>query len=488
MPPKNVKRNFSNRDRSGDAKRSRSGYHAKEHDKCEWCGFSFARVDRHRLHCTQRPAGFAQAARSGAPKPVPGTSASAGTLPLSHANVLGLPVVLEEEDGVEQHVEVGGDVEEAGSEHGDEDGIADFCVGGADFASALVSDPRRVPGDEGALADPVADHIALLHGDFVPSFSDSDVDSDMDSDNEEGSSCAGGPDSDSDPEDLVGGSSSPLAGGGGGSGAGADPCPASPHAVRRSKRTNKGQHTGARFVEPDGAQAQARAPLPPRVIHPPVRFGYNSDDEASDSSEDDSTGMSGGAGGLVQCKPRRGPPTRHELGLPRFAEALDAQVMAAGLTGDDADPMMRPRVVRDPSKTKSAIVHELSSIRKVDAGAGAGPSAGTDSVWPVLVSKGDQPPRFCPIGEVEVVSRRLKGQACRLTGLRQGPLPLVDTAFGAGGSAREVRVPGAALRGAATGRPLHRAGPQGHPYLPGCVRCNPWLPGGCRPARDRNNQ
>ena len=101
MPPKNVKRNFSNRDRSGDAKRSRSGYHAKEHDKCEWCGFSFARVDRHRLHCTQRPAGFAQAARSGAPTPVPGTSASAGTLPLSHANVLGLPVVLEEEDGVE---------------------------------------------------------------------------------------------------------------------------------------------------------------------------------------------------------------------------------------------------------------------------------------------------------------------------------------------------------------------------------------------------
>jgi hypothetical protein len=56
-------------------------------------------------------------------------------------------------------------------------------------------------------------------------------------------------------------------------------------------------------------------------------------------------------------------------------------------------------------------VHELSSIRKVDAGAETGPSSGTDSAWPVLVSKAEQPPWFCPVGEVEAVSKRLKGFA-----------------------------------------------------------------------------
>ncbi len=343
-------------------------------------------------------------------------------------------------DPFSQHAPSGSAVLHADDRMGEEGAGAEEAAGGFDSGGVGFEEEHPVCVDEEEKEEEqdVAPHAAL-HGPVVAGLlldnsiarasSGGDADSSTSgSDGGEASEEVGGfsgcsdSDSDSDDQGLGGVGAARAGAGSAASGAGAG----THTGARRSARANKGQHTGARFVEPAAGPSGGppKATLPPRIVrHHPAPFGYSSDhDGEADSTEDEGGESCGTAVGRAPCRDRRPPPTVEEIGRPRFASVLWDRLVEAGLAGPAAQATVRPRVVSGQSTT-SALESDWREISKPEsqgAGAGAGAGAGgaggaggaaAEMVWPVLVDQHGTSPWFCPVDDVEGISWRLKSFA-----------------------------------------------------------------------------
>ena len=402
------KRDRSNRSRSGDSKRPRSGEH-KAHI-CEWCRQSFSRVDKHRKTCSHKLLRQPAVANPTTPSGAGGGGSGSG---------FGDGAAAPGTDSSSAVAAPGVDTSSAVAAPGADTGSA-ATVSAPAPPDAPQADLPLFAGDDGEVPDTAhggspSGSPLLDPPDVLDSSDSSDVDDEASGGEGSDSDNNGDSDSDSDSDSAAPGHQAPPGPGAlPGAGASAQTTAASATARRQSARTNKGQRTGDRFVEAQGSARHTEKDLPSAPAMPrrrlpriPIRFGYDSgNDEVPSTSEDDSDGPSGVQSG--QSRPRRGLPTLQELGRARYARVLETPLHDAGADGES----MRPAVARDPANALSAIELDMARILGVGdegaGGAGSSDSPATAPAWPEVICQSSRPMWFRPVGEHEAVSNRLK--------------------------------------------------------------------------------